>query len=101
MVGPPLPPATRVEDEEGEEEAVIGPPRPPPAGRVNDKEGVDDMMIGPPRAPPQSAQKQSSSGQDGSDDDTDEEFDEDTSEDSHQIPLSNEIVLRGHTKVLI
>lgn len=46
------------------------------------------MVIG---SQPQAAQKQP----DGSD----KEFDEDSPEDSDRILLSNEIVLRGHTKV--
>jgi WD repeat-containing protein 70 len=102
IVGPPPPPpASRVEDGGGEEESMIGPPRPPPAISVDDEEGQDVTVIGPPRPPPQSNQKQSLSGQDGSGDETDEEFDEYIPEDTYQIPLSNEIVLRGHTKVLI
>ncbi|KAJ4774222.1 WD repeat-containing protein 70 [Rhynchospora pubera] len=105
MVGPPPPPPASTGDEgEGEEEAMIGPPRPPPASRGEDEEGEEeDAMIGPPLPPPQSTQKPSSSrpdGSDGSDDDSDEEFDEDSPDDSHKIPLSNEIVLRGHTKVV-
>lgn len=100
MVGPPPPPpASRVEDE-GEEEAMIGPPRPPPISRVDDDEGEEDAMVGPPRPPPQLDQKPSSSAQDGSTDESDEELDEDSPDDAHRIPLSNEVVLRGHTKVV-
>lgn len=98
MVGPPPPPppASRDEDGERKEEAMIGPPRPPPASWIEGEDGEEDMVIGPPRPPPQSVQKQSN----GSDYDSDEEFDADLPEDSHRIPLSNEIVLRGHTKVV-
>lgn len=67
---------------------MIALPRPPPASRIEGEKGDEDMVIGPP---PQAAQKQP----DGSD----KEFDEDSPEDSHRILLSNEIVLRGHTKV--
>ncbi|KAJ3690051.1 hypothetical protein LUZ61_019215 [Rhynchospora tenuis] len=100
MVGPPPPPpASTVEEGEGEEEEMIGPPRPPLDSRGENEE-EEGGMIGPPRPPPQSAQKPSSSLQDDSEDESDEEFEEDLNDDLHKIPLSNEIVLRGHTKVV-
>ncbi|XP_078149122.1 uncharacterized protein LOC144544484 isoform X2 [Carex rostrata] len=67
---------------------MIALPRPPPASRTEGEKGNEDMVIG---SQPQAAQKQP----DGSD----KEFDEDSPEDSDRILLSNEIVLRGHTKV--
>lgn len=80
--------------EEEEEDAMIGPPPPPPQPEVSQDED-DQMMIGPPRAPPPSDQL-------GSDDEDEmDSDDEDGPEEFRRIPLSNEIVLRGHSKVLI
>lgn len=81
MVGPPRPPAD--EDDGG---AMIGPPRPP----VQEADDDDGEMIGPPRPPPASNLDASSS---------DDELDEDEVGNRFRIPLSNEIVLKGHTKV--
>ncbi|GER24974.1 WD repeat-containing protein [Striga asiatica] len=105
MVGPPRPPpGSRPEDEDGG--PVIGPPRPSPNGVEGDD---DELVIGPPRPPP---------GGDGSDDDdgpvigpprprpgavetdSEEDLDEEDDDSGHRIPLSNEIVLKGHTKVV-
>ncbi|KAJ3682416.1 hypothetical protein LUZ60_014989 [Juncus effusus] len=84
-------------EQEKDEEAMIGPPPPPP---IRSEEDEEEAMIGPPRPSAQPSQKASSSGRAGSDDSDEEEFDEDSPDDSHRIPLSNEIVLRGHTKVV-
>lgn len=87
MVGPPRPPE---EDEDGG--AMIGPPR-PPVGLGSGEEGDEDgEMIGPPRPPPGSNFGASSSEDDSDEDELGNRF---------RIPLSNEIVLKGHTKVLV
>ncbi|KAM7496156.1 hypothetical protein LguiA_020570 [Lonicera macranthoides] len=65
----------------------IGPPRPPSA--ENGKED-DGEMIGPPRPP---------MGMVGSDTENDDESGGEEM-DAYRIPLSNEIVLKGHTKVV-
>lgn len=75
-VGPPRPAAAE------EDEDIVGPPRPPTT--------VDDEdMVGPPRP-----------GESSTEDDDDNDGDaEDEDEDEFRVPLSNEIVLKGHTKV--
>lgn len=73
MVGPPRPPPSEEEDDG----PLIGPP-PPPMGPVVDDDGP---VIGPPR-PPESVQ------------------DEEEEETRYRIPMSNEIVLKGHSKVV-
>ena len=78
MVGPPRPPAG------GDDEDIVGPPRPPTA--------VDDEdIVGPPVGPPRPGTPSTED-----DDDDDDEGDED--EDEYRVPLSNEIILKGHTK---
>ncbi|XP_076934133.1 uncharacterized protein LOC143600281 [Bidens hawaiensis] len=75
-IGPPRPPPSE------EDDAMIGPPPPAP-----DSDNDDEHVIGPPRPPPAS--------------DTDDEESSDVEpENRHRIPLSNEIVLKGHTKVV-
>ncbi|XP_009612613.1 uncharacterized protein [Nicotiana tomentosiformis] len=83
MIGLPRPAgdAKTEEDEDGE---MIGPPRPP-------VEEEDELMIGPPAPPPFG-----SMGSD-SEDDMEEEKEE---HNQYRIPLSNEIILKGHTKVV-
>lgn len=83
MVGPPRPPPS--EEDDGQ---LIGPP--PPMGPVVDDDDDNGPMIGPPR-PPEGLQ-----GAD-SDEDGQEEEEEAT---RHRIPMSNEIVLKGHSKVV-
>lgn len=93
MLGPPRPPLgldSRVDDEE-EDGAMIGPPRPPVGSGLGDEEDDDGEMIGPPRPPPGSNLGGSSSEDDSDEDEVGHRF---------RIPLSNEIVLKGHTKVL-
>lgn len=81
MVGPPRP---VVQPNEEEEDApIIGPPRP-----QHIEEEDDDAMIGPPRPPTVVASSES------------EDEMEEEEENRHRIPLSNEIVLKGHTKVI-
>lgn len=86
MVGPPRPPPGG--DAEGDDETMIGPPRPPPRNAA-EEDGDDGPMVGPPRPPP--AKIESDSEEDVNEEDEDSEY---------RIPLSNEIVLRGHTKVV-
>ncbi|RVX19374.1 WD repeat-containing protein 70 [Vitis vinifera] len=88
MIGPSRPPpvASNSDDDEDGDGAVIGPPRPPPA-EMDDDDG--SVMIGPPRPPPTDSD---------SDDDLAEE--EEVVENRYRIPLSNEIVLKGHSKVV-
>lgn len=73
---------------------MIGPPRPPPPSTSQADDGDDDgEMIGPPPPPP--------SNWDDFDEDGSDELDDDYEpEDFNRIPLSNEIVLRGHSKVV-
>lgn len=76
-VGPPRPAAVE------ENEDIVGPPRPPTT--VD-----DDDMVGPPRPGESSTE----------DDDDDDDGDAEEDEDEFRVPLSNEIVLKGHTKVV-
>lgn len=81
LKNPKLPTAENSVDD-GE---MIGPP-PPPAAADEDDEEDGGEMIGPPRP---------------SVIDDDEDDDSDGGEmDTHRIPLTNEIVLKGHTKVV-
>ncbi|XP_010264822.1 PREDICTED: WD repeat-containing protein 70 [Nelumbo nucifera] len=94
MIGPPRPPpSSNFADEDGEDDAMmIGPPRPPPGSNSADEDGESDtVMIGPPRPPLSSDLAKS---------DSDDDSDEEAEEDRYKIPLSNEIVLKGHTKVV-
>lgn len=80
-VGPPPPPPTQEDDG-----VMVGPPPPPP----NDDSDDDGDMIGP-LPPPRTA-----------DVDSDEDdVDDDDEENRYKIPLSNEIQLKGHTKVTL
>ncbi|KAF8672701.1 hypothetical protein HU200_049397 [Digitaria exilis] len=98
MIGPPRPPSAPAGEEDDEDGGgMIGPPRPPPPsarGNGEDEDGSD--MIGPPRPPP---------AEEEDDDEEDDDMEDDDMEDDgdggfNRIPLSNEIVLRGHTKVV-
>ena len=71
---------------------MIGPPPPPPSAQADDDDDDDGEVIGPPKPPPPS--RTVGSDEDGSDDELDDE-----PEDFNRIPLSNEIVLMGHSKV--
>lgn len=79
MIGPPRPPTELGSDDD--DGVMVGPP-PPPPNSAPDGDEDDDVMIGPP--PPQSFQS------DG---------DEEEEENRYRIPFSNEIVLKGHSKV--
>ncbi|XP_004289999.1 PREDICTED: WD repeat-containing protein 70 [Fragaria vesca subsp. vesca] len=81
LIGPPRPPQPNSTDED-DGDALIGPPPPPPGGAESDDDGE---MIGPP-APARSNME-----------DSDSEAEE---ENKYRIPVSNEIVLKGHTKVV-
>ncbi|KAJ4968625.1 hypothetical protein NE237_015326 [Protea cynaroides] len=91
MIGPPRPPPPSNLAEEAKE-VMIGPPRPPPASSSADGDEDDDnVLIGPPRPPANLA---------NSDSDEDEDAEDAEAEDQYRIPLSNEIVLKGHSKVV-
>ncbi|XP_072959988.1 uncharacterized protein [Typha angustifolia] len=75
---------------------MIGPPRPPPAAAY--KADEEDEIIGPPRPPPKGPSDQDTA--DESDDDFDDDDGDHLPQDLRRIPTSNEIVLRGHTKVV-
>ncbi|XP_062079552.1 uncharacterized protein LOC133784020 [Humulus lupulus] len=89
MVGPPPPPPASVSGDDEDDEVIVGPPRPPAVLAQSDE---DDDMIGPPKPPPRF--NDSDSDGDGDEDEDNEE------ENRFRIPLSNEIVLKGHTKVV-
>ncbi|XP_073101651.1 uncharacterized protein [Elaeis guineensis] len=78
--------------EEEDDGVMIGPPPPPPAVAQAEPEADDGLMIGPPRPPPASEQGDSDDGSDSGMDDS--------PDDLPRIPLSNEIVLKGHSKVV-
>ncbi|PKU68141.1 hypothetical protein MA16_Dca015643 [Dendrobium catenatum] len=91
-IGPllPLPSVTgRLETVYDDDRALIGPPPPPhSSSKKFDEEEDDEEIIGPPR-PPQLS----------SDDGSDSDLDASPREDKLRIPLSNEIVLKGHSRV--
>jgi hypothetical protein len=93
LIGPPRPPPSAQLRSDDEEEGIIGPPR-PPVGQLG-SEDEEEEMIGPPRPPP--GPNVGESGSDDEDDDDEEEEDKNR----YRIPHSNEIVLKGHTKVLL
>ncbi|EAZ16351.1 hypothetical protein OsJ_31813 [Oryza sativa Japonica Group] len=106
MVGPPRPPPQPAGGGEGEDDeegggVMIGPPRPPPrSSSRGEGEDADGGMIGPPRPPPVKDDDEEDEDDDDDDgDDSDDEM-EDDGERYNRIPLSNEVVLRGHTKVV-
>ncbi|XVF21492.1 hypothetical protein REPUB_Repub12eG0094700 [Reevesia pubescens] len=83
VIGPSRPPSGSVPDEDEDEgDVMVGPPRPPPGSGADDDD--DDGMIGPPRPPAGPS----------SDSDLEEE------ENRFRIPMSNEIILKGHTKIV-
>ncbi|XP_038888479.1 WD repeat-containing protein 70 [Benincasa hispida] len=87
-IGPPRPPIESKLNED-DDDVIIGPPRPPPPGEGSDDDEDDDgEMIGPPPPPPSSNLEDS--------DVEEEEYEENR----YRIPQSNEIVLKGHTKVV-
>ncbi|KAJ7972575.1 Transducin/WD40 repeat-like superfamily protein [Quillaja saponaria] len=93
LIGPPRPqPGLRAGDEEEEEDggAMIGPPRHPVGLASGDESDEDGTIIGP--APPAPGSNLEWSGP--------EEDSDNEGENRYRIPLSNEIVLKGHTKVV-
>ena len=83
LIGPPRPPP---DDEDEDVGPIIGPPRPSAAQLESIDEEEEEEMVGPPRPPPGMSF--------GDSEDEEEEI-----ENQFRIPLSNEIVLKGHTKV--
>lgn len=83
VVGPPRPPPGLSSDgvDDDDDEVMVGPPPPPPNAGISDDDD-DGVMVGPPRPK-----------------NIDEEEQEDEVENRYRIPSSNEIVLKGHTKV--
>ncbi|XP_030935446.1 WD repeat-containing protein 70 [Quercus lobata] len=85
LIGPPRPPP---DDEDEDVGPIVGPPRPSAAQLESIDEGEEEEeMVGPPRPPPGMSF--------GDSEDEEEEI-----ENQFRIPLSNEIVLKGHTKVV-
>lgn len=81
LIGPPRPPLPLNDDE-----VMVGPPRPP---RNDGDEGDDVPLIGPPRPPAVESDV--------------DDVDDDGSmipDDLFRIPMTNEIVLKGHSKVI-
>lgn len=82
---------------------MIGPPRPPPrSSSRGEGEDADGGMIGPPRPPPVKDDDEEDEDDDDDDDDDGDDSDDEMEDDGeryNRIPLSNEVVLRGHTKV--
>ncbi|KAG0452726.1 hypothetical protein HPP92_025390 [Vanilla planifolia] len=89
LIGPPRPHSFQAETE-SDDDAMIGPtlPLPPLPGKY-DKEAGEEMMVGPPR-----------SLQATLDDESDSDLDDLPMEESSGIPLSNEIVLKGHSRIV-
>uniref|UniRef100_A0A1J3DYW0 WD repeat-containing protein 70 n=1 Tax=Noccaea caerulescens TaxID=107243 RepID=A0A1J3DYW0_NOCCA len=85
VVGPPPPPAQ--EEEEEDDRDIMGPPPPPRRPENGNDSDEEEDMIGPP--PPPAAT---------SDEDEDDVYDKE--ENRYKIPLSNEIQLKGHTKIV-
>lgn len=76
---------------------MIGPPRPPPRPSARAETDEDGGMVGPPQPP--AAKEADEEYEDEDEDEEDDDDMEDDFESFNRIPLSNEIVLRGHTKV--
>lgn len=98
MIGPPRPPPGFSANDDGGDEGgedddddgvMVGPPPPPPRNLGDDDDDDDEeeeeAMIGPPRPPVV---------------DSDEEEEEEEEENRYRLPLSNEIVLKGHNKIV-
>lgn len=84
---PSIEPSRPLQKSEDEDDGVMVGPPPPPAGAGSEDgdedEDDDGVMIGPPPPPVWSTM-----------DDSDEE------ENMYRIPMSNEIILKGHTKIV-
>lgn len=78
-------PPSQEKEEEDDDGVMVGPPPPPPPKGSDD----EDDMIGPPPPPPPHVDS----------DEDEDDVDDDEEENRYKIPLSNEIQLKGHTKV--
>ncbi|XP_030546507.2 LOW QUALITY PROTEIN: WD repeat-containing protein 70 [Rhodamnia argentea] len=97
VIGPPRPPPGLISNDDGggeddddddDDGVMVGPPPPPPGNLGDgDDEEEEEVMIGPPRPP-------------NVDSGEEEEGEEEEEENQYRIPLSNEIELKGHTKVV-
>ncbi|EEF35809.1 nucleotide binding protein, putative [Ricinus communis] len=85
---PLLPPSDDDDDDDDGSEVMVGPPRPPPPAAAAADDDGESVMIGPPLPPP----TQNS--------DSEEDDEEEDEENRYRIPMSNEIVLKGHTKIV-
>lgn len=88
VIGPPRPPPGLISSDDGGGEddgdgVMVGPPPPPPGNLGDGDDEEEEVMIGPPRPP-----------------NVDSDEEEEEEENQYRIPLSNEIVLKGHTKVV-
>lgn len=104
IVGPPRPPhleESAIEDEDDSDQ-LVGPPRPPQfSGDTDEEEGPP---IGPPR-PPLNVEEEGNNGSFEAmtyrrEDEISDEYSEEEGDDMLRLPLSNEIVLKGHTKIV-
>ncbi|KAE8685337.1 tetratricopeptide repeat protein 7B-like [Hibiscus syriacus] len=82
VIGPPRPPSGPVPDYDDDYDVMVGPPPPPPGSGEHDD---NDAMIGPARPP---VEPSLDSGE------------EEEEENRYRIPMSNEIILKGHTKIV-
>ncbi|KAI3842163.1 hypothetical protein MKX03_015647 [Papaver bracteatum] len=71
--------------EEEDDDDIIGPPPPPPGLNDDDDEEDGGGMVEPPRPTPSNMEEEEEDGE---------------PDDLYRIPLSNEIVLKGHSKVV-
>lgn len=93
-IGPPRPPLDNSNSNPNhDDDVVVGPPQLSAAQLVSADE--EEEMIGPPMPPPGL-----NVGDSDSDSDSEEEEEEEEKENRYRIPLSNEIVLKGHSKVV-
>eukprot|EP00897_Mesotaenium_endlicherianum_P009569 jgi/Mesen1/8640/ME000500S08114 len=84
-------------EEDEDEQLSIGPPRGPPLGRRHVAQGVARGGAGEGEA-----EEEEEEGEEGKEDEEDDEDDDDEDEDEgdeYRMPMSNEIELKGHTKV--
>ncbi|KAK2986347.1 hypothetical protein RJ640_026611 [Escallonia rubra] len=107
QIGPTRPVPDSGQGNEEDEGEMIGPPRPPPIAEDEDEDEDEDGMIGPPRLPPIAEDEDESVPMIGpprpsmasAGSDTEDELDAEEA-DQYRLPLSNEIVLKGHSKVV-
>ncbi|KAF5738996.1 WD repeat-containing protein 70 [Tripterygium wilfordii] len=89
IIGPPRPPPASGSGDDDDDGIMVGPPPPPPRSGESDEDEEEGVMIGPPRP-----SVVASLGESDSDGEVEKE------ENQYRIPMSNEIVLKGHTKVV-